>query len=553
MPKANSGAQAADLNQLFNFKITGRALNTLGVVMLALAIASFACASGMSPMVRLTSGLAVAAAMVAGGHVFSRFGPQAFWFGSMLIGSGYGLSYFFANASYYVAGLPVMESPYPCWAISIAAAALVCVHTNKNNILCLAGLAFTFLVSASVLMQSLASDEVVHVAGLAVRVSAVGSVAGMLWWSALSVIYRHFENKTQSGSATGTSSFGARRLANRVAHELCFIAAAINALALPAYCGGLEHAPLWWSIEVPVLLAICFRSGEFFKHALVMIIWFVSAALVFIVGPQKLDVLVSMAVPVAGSIMALAYRYLQSSMPQWQKVTGYCLYLYGSLVTALALTVVHLGPWEALPYWLVASGVILSLSLACRDRILQGIGLLLALWALVLFGARWQHWNENIWLPIIVVAGCYGFSVAWGYIKNKGGWATSPFTVFQGAFTLTAKEAGILEFAAAVFGYAALIAGSYLLIDSPFNTVAWGVEAFALIAFGFLTGRRGHRFSGLVALFLASGKLSIFDLSGVGGGWRIVASLGAVGVCFVAAGIFYLVEYGRKSKGTPTK
>lgn len=538
MPNTNPGAKAPDLTEL---QVTGRTLNTIGVAMLALAVASFLCATDMSAWTRLASGFSIASVVAITGQGALRFGAQGNWFGSMLIAGAYGLAYFFAIGVLDASGLPAMECPFWCWGVALVAAGAACLQTNKNRVLFLPGMLFTLAVSAHVLFLALNSKDTVQLFGVSASVSSVASVLGMLWWSALSAVYRHLGDKPAPNAVLPV----AHKIANRVGHELCFILASLNALALPAYCSSMENAPLWWSLEVPVLLAICFRSGDFFKHALVMGIWITSAALTFIEG-AKLSILVSMAVPLSGTIVAFAYRFVQSSWPKWQKLCCYSVYLYGSTAVALALTVVHFTMWEGLPYWLVASGAILALALVMHDRVMQAIGAFVAVGALVIFGIHWQEWNNA--LAIMVVGGCYGFSVAYGLIKKRGGWESSPFSLLPGSSMLSGKEAGLLEIAAAVFGYATLIAGSFLLVESPFNTVAWGIEAFVLIAFGFLTRRRGHRFSGLVALFLASGKLAIFDLSGIGGGWRIVASLGAVGVCFVAAGIFYLVEYGRTNR-----
>jgi uncharacterized membrane protein len=109
-----------------------------------------------------------------------------------------------------------------------------------------------------------------------------------------------------------------------------------------------------------------------------------------------------------------------------------------------------------------------------------------------------------------------------------------------------------MEKGAGAIGYSALIATSFLLIETPYNTVAWGIEAFALIAFGFLTRKVGHRASGLLAMALASAKLTIFDLSGAGTLLRSLVSFGAISACCFAAGIFYMVEYGRLQKHKPS-
>ena len=47
---------------------------------------------------------------------------------------------------------------------------------------------------------------------------------------------------------------------------------------------------------------------------------------------------------------------------------------------------------------------------------------------------------------------------------------------------------------------------------------------------------------------LASAKLTIFDLSGAGTLMRSLVSFGAISACCFAAGMFYMIEYGRVQK-----
>jgi hypothetical protein len=265
-----------------------------------------------------------------------------------------------------------------------------------------------------------------------------------------------------------------------------------------------------------------------------------------LLNKMELEPIVRMAVPLSGFAMACAYRFLKSSWAQWQKVTGYALYMYGAVAVALAVPALQLGVVEVLPYFLAEAGLLVALSLALSDRVIQRVATLAGIAALGLFAARWQTWN--IPLAASVAAGCYATSLLYGWVKKKGGWAKSEFVPVPGTQTLSAQEAGWLEIGAAVAGYFTLLGASFLLFPNPMNTIAWGVEAFSLIAFGFLTNKVGHRFSGLVTMAIASAKLTIFDLSGAGTLLRTIVSFGAVGVCCVAASIFYLVEYGRKHK-----
>jgi hypothetical protein len=173
------------------------------------------------------------------------------------------------------------------------------------------------------------------------------------------------------------------------------------------------------------------------------------------------------------------------------------------------------------------------------------MGSAVAIGALALHALNWQAWN--FFDVGIVVAGCYAFTLIYSRLQLRGGWSKSEFCPLSGTLAINAREALVYEVASAAFGYASLIAGSYFLFTNPYNTIAWGVEAFTLIVFGFVIDRKWHRATGLVALALASAKLTIFDLSGVGTIVRTLASFGAVGICLIAAGLFYLREFSKKS------
>ena len=189
------------------------------------------------------------------------------------------------------------------------------------------------------------------------------------------------------------------------------------------------------------------------------------------------------------------------------------------------------GAQGALPYLLCESAVVVALALTFRDKILHGFGVVASLVALGLFGTLWHAWTLTLVAP--VVAACYTLSVLYG--RTRGG-------------VVTQKQAWWLERIYGTAGYATLMYGTYALGVAPWNTITLAVEALALIAFGFATDKVGHRFSGVVAIFLACAKLWILDLSGAGAGMRTGVGFVAFGVCSVTAGIFYLVEYVWKSK-----
>jgi hypothetical protein len=574
--------------------IAGRALNTTGVAMIAIAVA-IAASVLLSVLTRTTGGIAVAAAMVVVGDLIARRGEQsergqnsrrngpgrsllasrAYWTGTTTMATGYALAAFFAHASHYVSSVSGFQSAFPCWFLELALAAVATIHGSRNKILRFATVPFTLLASANVLYHALTSTDTVTILGLTTGVSAVASVVSVLWFAALTALHQKLEaasigsngegtgpaGDTTSGAGNGRAESGhsnshaanllehASRLMHRAAHEGYFVLAAVSALALPKFCGSIEYAPLWWAIETPALLAISWRSKSFIKHALVMGIWALSAVLLL---GTKMDLspVVRMAIPVSGIIMALTYRYIHSTWAHWQKKVGYSVYLYGSVGVAVALPLFQMTPLEALPYWLAQSGVVLVMALALKDKVLQRAGAIAGVGTLALFGSQWQNWE---WPMVIeVIAGCYAMSLVYGWVEKRGGLANSEFVPLPGKFTLTKKEADWMEKGAGILGYATLIASSFLLIATPYNTVAWGAEAFSLIAFGFVTRKVGHRASGLLAMALASAKLTIFDLSGAGTLLRSLVSFGAISVCCFAAGMFYMIEYGRLQKRIDT-
>jgi hypothetical protein len=189
------------------------------------------------------------------------------------------------------------------------------------------------------------------------------------------------------------------------------------------------------------------------------------------------------------------------------------------------------GAHDALPYLLCESAVVVALALAFRDKVLHAFGVVASIASLALCGSLWQEWSISLVTPVVVA--CYTLSVVYGGTARG---------------IVTKRQAWWLERAFGLAGYATLIYGTYSLGVTPWNTICLAVEALALIAFGFATDKVGHRFSGVVAIFLACGKLWILDLSGAGAGIRTGVGFAAFCVCSITAGIFYLVEYVWKSK-----
>lgn len=540
MSHSPSAGPPADL---LRHQIAGRVLNTAGVAFIAAAVAIALCVS-FSVLTRTTAGFAVAVLMIASGDIIARRGGSCgFWCGTTTAATGYLLAAFFAHASYYVEAVSGFSSAFPCWILELTVAAFATIHASRHRVLRFAAVPFTLVATADVLFHALTSTDTVSLLGFVVNVSAVASVFGSIWFAGLTALHQQFEARHSKSSPDLREK--ASWLLYRMTHEVYFVLAAVNALALPKFVGSIEYAPLWWAIETPILLAICWRSKSFIKHTIVMGIWALSAVLLL---STKVDLspFVRMAVPISGLAIALTYRFIPSTWALWQKRLGYSVYLYGAVGVAAALPLFQMTPLEALPYWLAQSAVVIVLALALRDKILQIAGTIAAVGSLGLHGSQWQHWE---WLTSIeVIVGCYAMSQVYGRIKKWGGLPKSDFVPISGKQTLSAEQARWLEAGSAAIGYVTLLSASYLLINQPWNTVAWGIEGFALIAFGFLTDKVWHRASGLLAMALTSAKLTIFDLSGHNSLERTLVTFGAIGFLCIASGIFYLVESGRIQK-----
>lgn len=518
-------------------RVAGRLLNSAGIAALC-AAGAITCGAMLQTTGRTAFGLLLALAVLLLGELLSR-SRDSFcnWSGNSALGAGYLLAAFFALATFYLPELPSLANPYPCWAIELCLAALAAWHLSRHELLRWAGLPFTLALSAHAFGNALSSQGQLQFGSLSLAVAGTASVLAMLWLSALSAFYKKLElRETENGAA---------RIAYRAAHEGYFLLAAVNAIALPHFFNSLQYAPLWWAVETPVLLAISWRSRSFLKQAVVMGIWLLSAALL-LAGKMEVQLLYQMAVPASGLAMAACYRFLKSDWLHWQKVSGYAVYLYGSAALALALPALQLGPHDAFPFVICQSVVLLAASLVLRDGVLQRLGVLAAVASLALFGARYKEWDYLT--PAAVVLGCYSLSLIYGKVKSQGGLRNSEFVPLPvNSFSISPFEAGWLEKGAGAAGYFSLLASSFLLIASPYNTVSWAVEALLLIGFGFATDKVGHRRSGVVAIFAACAKLWVLDLSGAGDGVRTAVGFAAFGVCSITAGIFYLVEYVLKS------
>lgn len=582
MPDAPSAALAADLRP-WPLAFEWRALNAFGVLSIISGINIITCVLQSSPLGRSGLGLLVAAVIICCGEILSRlkgsdWQPYFWAMGTTMIGCGYLMAYFIARSTFYVSGFESFSGPQPCWLMELLLVAAVTLHVNSNRFLRWLALPFSVYVSGEVFLSALASSNTLSVVGFTVSIPALACVSGMAWWSLLSVAYRYLEQKYCATTAGAPSGRDADWLLFRCGGELSFGLSVVSAIIMPLYLDTLDYAPLWWSIEMPVLLMLCRRSQTFFKPCFIMAIWLASALMTLYPGvallmlaavkgggnPVHFNLLVSLSVPVSGLVMAFAHRLENQSWPLWQRLTGYSIYLYGSAAATTAILLLHLGTVGALPYWLIEVGVMLAMGLYLRDRALEAIACIASVAVLSVYGLHWHHWNAE--LTTIVVVGCYSMCVAFGIIKKRGGLLQGSFAVWPNGYTLSSREARLLELAAALLGYVSVMTGTYLLLGDSldptgvfggtwlaaaiswlqiyihYNTIAWCVCAMTLAAYGLYTNKLEHRFCGVLALILAVAKLCVLDLStsGASGLARASISTIAVAICCIAMGSLYM-------------
>lgn len=537
------GSQQAEL------KIVGRVLNTLGVVFLSICVAlSAALYEDLSSFVRTTAGIAIAAAMVIGGQLLSRRREANWWFPTTLMSAGYALAYFFSYSTFYVPNLRMLDSPYLTWGLGLALGAIGTWHGSTNKQLRWFTSCFTLMVTGHALFHALSSTAVISLGGLSVQVAALACFVGMLWCAALSSVYKRFELRYNWPGANTEEA--ANWLLHRVLHEAYFVFAALNAMALPLFLSSFEQAPVWWSIQAPILLAISWRSGNYFKHGVVGAIWV--AAVVTLIGTalrHNINLAVLVSVPVSGISIGLAYRFAKSNWAQSLKVAGYCGYLYAAVAVAIVAPYLHAGNvWDAMPYWMIQSLVLCGLGLALRDRIVHNFGCIAGAAALLLFAVQFNTWTWGLVVPVVVAS--YSLSVAYSRIRRAGGWKENEFLPFGVKQTVSADTAGKLENIWSWVGCLTLFASAFLLVDQSATVICWAIEALTLIVLGFIAQKLGFRLQGLLAYALAALKLCVWDLSGGFHGWfpsdaitlRQAVDFGVLGASTLIASFLYFRE-----------
>lgn len=502
MSSGNSAGSATEL------KIVGRVLNTIGVVFLSICVAlAAALYDNISALERTAIGLAIAAFMVVGGEMLSRRLKNN-WFPTTLMSAGYGLAYFFIYSTYYVPGLHMLDNPYACWVLGPMLGAIGTWHGSRNSSLRWFSSVFTLMVSGHALYHALTSLAVVSLFGASIKVAAIACFFGMIWCASLSSLYKRYELRFSYPGKNFEES--ANWLLYRVLHELYFVLAALNAMAMPLFLSSFEQAPLWWSFQAPILLALSWRNGNIVKHVVVGAMWAAAAVTLFTFN-HALAVPVILSVPVSGLAMGLAYRYMRSTLVAEHRIAGYCGYLYAAVAVTLAVPYFQLGLWDAMPFWMIESLVLCGLGLLLRDRFVHFAGTIAGVLALVLFAAQWHTWTWALVAPVVACA--YALSIAYSRISLKGGWKQTEFLPFGGE-VVSVEAAQNLEYLWSWAGCVTLLAASFLLANKESTVIYWSLEALVLVALGFAASKIGYRLQGLLAFALAAAKLVVLDMSG---------------------------------------
>lgn len=322
MSSAESQVSRSKIVQLL---ILGRVLLTAGVASLSVGAAiGAAIREDIGALPRTILGVIISAAMVMAGELISQRSQKrdvedwryklGIWASTNLMSAGYFLAYFFVYSMYYVPGLHMLETPYLSWLMAPALAAVATWHASRNRSMRWVTPVYTLLLTGHASYHALSSTAVISLGSLSVQVSALGCVLGAIWCAGLSRVYERFTARYTWGN---TFEDSADYLLNRVAHEAYFVFAALNAMALPLVLGNFAQAPLWWSFIAPALLALSWRTGNWYKHSVVALIWVAAAATLLSNSYHNVVALpVLLSVPLSGCAMGLCYRFRPSVMAQ---------------------------------------------------------------------------------------------------------------------------------------------------------------------------------------------------------------------------------------------
>ncbi|MBL8082400.1 MAG: hypothetical protein JNN26_07285 [Candidatus Obscuribacter sp.] len=490
--------------------IVGRVLLTLGVASLTLgaAIAS-TLMDGIGPVQRGIIGLIVAASMVGSGETLSRRPGRSFlyWFSTNLMSAGYALAYFFVFSLYYVPGLTVLSTPYASWVLGLVLALLATYHGTRNPSMRWVTPVFTMLVTGHAGYQMLTSTATIELFAVTMKVQVLGCLIGMVWCSALSTVYKQLEGRYNWPGSNVTEA--ADWLFNRSAHEIYFVAAALNAMALPLFLDDRSQAPIWWSLEAPILLAISWRTANTFKHAVISLIWGVAIGNMLITALQgPVSNMVQLAVPLAGLAMGMMYRFYQAgTISHSQRKRGYQIHTYLAMALFMLVPYLHTHELrEATPYWMLVALLITGAGLALRDKSLHRFGSIASMLSLFLFANQSEAWTWSLVGPVIICA--YALSVAYSFIARKDGWRQTDFLPVRFAeYTVTREQADHMQKFWSWAGTIILLLATYRLNSTSEAVVWWSVEALVLTAIGVFVHSAHYRYQSYLAFTFATVKL----------------------------------------------
>jgi hypothetical protein len=225
-------------------------------------------------------------------------------------------------------------------------------------------------------------------------------------------------------------------------------------------------------------------------------------------------------------------------------------YSYGAAVLLVVLVWFEMGRAHAVMVWGFLMLIFLTLGVLQRDRDFRIQSYLLAA---LTFG---RSWSTNLYL----VGSFYG-------IPERIATTVPVIAAFlAGALLWRSQRRALVEVEAqgtrnhlarvdanstALFSLLAAVLGGILLyyeVEGNLLTIAWTIEAFALLALGFLAIERSFRLYGLALLLVCLLKVVVIDLKGVETLYRILSFI-VLGIILLVASFAY-TRY-RRHQQTP--
>ncbi len=516
--------------------VASRMLSFIGVSILAVGFALFASSawSDLSPAARITLGGLGSAVLIGVGQLVSRRKSSAVnWLGTSVCGAGYSLAFFFAYASYYLEGLRMVNAAPISWLLQVGVAAACTWHGNRNSTLRWFAAPFTLIMSGALFVQAYMSEGTVPVPGVGeVGLQMLGSLGAAVWCAVISLSYRRMEARFKTGTEFEAK---AAYWLYRIGHEMYFVLSMANAVALPFFCTGWAHMPLWLALESGLLLAASWRANERFKHAAVGLVALGSLVSLVVLSVKHQALLeVAVAVPLVLIGVGLCYRFFAERLADEElQLTAYKGYTYLGVVLIAALAVLQLGWVTAIPIILAVVPLALLGAILMRDVVLNILSIVAGVVCTVLMVINYGQ----LTLPILVAYGlvAYSSSLVYRWVARRGGLKGCKFA--QPSVTIYGVDALIMEIGFSIAGFVGITVGPLLLLKGVDITIAWAVQALLLSTLGIVTRRVWHRWSAFVTFGAVGVKLFI-DLLGAAPMFQILGCL-VVGVCFLVGAYLF--------------